>query len=78
MSATRPREPDTAIEQIERWVKEGERRRDQSLRALASLRTQDPKSAYAPSLEGQVNFDNLRWVDGLASYRATLRNDPAW
>jgi serine/threonine-protein kinase len=66
------------IEQIERWVKEGERRRDQSLRALASLRTQYPKSAYAPYLEGQVNFDNLRWVDGLASYRATLRNDAAY
>jgi len=66
------------IEQIERWVKEGERRRDQSLRALASLRTQYPKSAYAPYLEGQVNFDNLRWVDGLASYKATLHNDPAY
>ncbi|QRK06006.1 serine/threonine protein kinase [Archangium violaceum] len=66
------------IEQIERWVKEGERRRDQTLRALASLRAQYPRSAYAPYLEGHVNFDNLRWVDGLASYGAALRNNPAY
>ncbi|WNG36507.1 protein kinase [Archangium violaceum] len=66
------------IEQIERWVKEGERRREQALRALASLRAQYPQSAYAPYLEGHVNFDNLRWVDGLASYSAALRNNPAY
>ncbi|EPX64679.1 serine/threonine protein kinase [Cystobacter fuscus DSM 2262] len=66
------------IEQIERWVKEGERRRDQSLRALASLRAQYPRSAYAPYLEGHVNFDNLRWADGLASYGAAIRNNEAY
>ncbi|WP_309890487.1 protein kinase domain-containing protein [Archangium sp.] len=66
------------IEQIERWVKEGERRRDQALRALADLRAKYPQNAYAPYLEGQVNFHNLRWVDGIASYKATLRNDPAY
>jgi eukaryotic-like serine/threonine-protein kinase len=66
------------IEQIERWVKEGERRRDQALRALAGLRAKYPTNAYAPYLEGQVNFDNLRWMDGLASYGAALRNDPAY
>ncbi|WP_395855039.1 serine/threonine-protein kinase [Cystobacter fuscus] len=66
------------IEQIERWVKEGERRRDQSLRALASLRAQYPQSAYAPYLEGHVNFDNLRWADGLTSYGAAIRNNEAY
>jgi hypothetical protein len=64
------------IEQIERWVREG--RRDPALRALAQLRAQRPSSAYAPYLEGQVNFDNLRWVDGLASYDAAIRNNPAY
>jgi eukaryotic-like serine/threonine-protein kinase len=67
------------IEQLERWVEEGgERRRDQTLRALASLRAQYPQSAYAPYLEGHVNFDNLRWVDGLASYGAAMRNNSAY
>ncbi len=66
------------IEQIERWAKEGERRREQTLRALARLRTQYPRNAYAPYLEGHVNFDNLRWEDGLASYGAAIRNDPAY
>ncbi|HEX8819054.1 MAG TPA: protein kinase [Archangium sp.] len=66
------------IERIEGWMKEGERRRDQALRELASLRAKYPTSAYAPYLEGHVNFDNLRWVDGLASYGAALRNNPAY
>jgi serine/threonine-protein kinase len=66
------------IEQLERWAKEGERRRDQTLQALARLRAQYPRNAYAPYLEGHVNFDNLRWVDGLASYGAAMRNDPAY
>ena len=66
------------IEQLERWAKEGERRREQTLRALATLRAQYPSNAYAPYLEGHVNMDNLRWVDGLASYGAALRNDPAY
>ena len=73
---TAPPESLPGIEQIERWVREG--RRDQSLRALARLRAQYPANAYAPYLEGQVNFDNLRWVDGLASYSAAIRNNPAY
>jgi serine/threonine-protein kinase len=76
MPAAIPPEPLPGIEQIERWVREG--RRDQSLSALAKLRKQHPTSAYAPYLEGQVNFDNLRWVDGLASYGAAIRNNPAY
>ncbi|WP_375770837.1 serine/threonine protein kinase [Archangium gephyra] len=75
-TAAREELPD--IEQIERWAREGERRRDQTLRALARLRTQYPANGYAPYLEGHVNFDNLRWVDGLASYGAALRNEPAY
>jgi serine/threonine-protein kinase len=74
-----PREDLPNIEQIERWVNEGkEWRRDQTLDALAKLRKQYPQSAYAPYLEGHVNFDNLRWVDGLASYGAAMRNNPAY
>jgi serine/threonine-protein kinase len=73
---TVPPESLPGIEQIERWVKEG--RRDQALRALAKLRAQHPSSAYAPYLEGRVNFDNLRWMDGLASYSAAIRNNPAY
>jgi serine/threonine-protein kinase len=75
---TIPREDLPNIEQIERWAKEGERRREQTLRELAKLRAQYPQSAYAPYLEGHVNFDNLRWVDGLASYGAAMRNNPAY
>jgi serine/threonine protein kinase len=75
---TVPRENLPNVEQIERWAKEGERRRDQTLRALASLRAQYPQSAYAAFLEGQVNFDNLRWMDGLDSYGAAMRNNPAY
>jgi serine/threonine-protein kinase len=75
-NAAREELPD--IEQLERWAKEGERRRDQTLKALARLRTQYPANAYAPYLEGHVNFDNLRWVDGLASYGAAIRNEPAY
>ncbi|HZN94748.1 MAG TPA: hypothetical protein VFB81_18665, partial [Myxococcales bacterium] len=58
-------------------------RRDSALAALARLRKQYPDSADVPYLEGQVDFRNLRWVDGLAAYRAaiglapTLRSDPA-
>ncbi|OJT26102.1 hypothetical protein BO221_09775 [Archangium sp. Cb G35] len=76
---TVPREDLPNIEQLERWVKEGkEWRRDQTLRELANLRKQYPQSAYAPYLEGHVNFDNLRWVDGLASYGAAMRNNPVY
>ncbi|AKJ06085.1 Serine/threonine protein kinase PrkC, regulator of stationary phase [Archangium gephyra] len=76
---TVPREDLPNIEQLERWVKEGkEWRRDQTLRELAKLRTQYPQSAYAPYLEGHVNFDNLRWVDGLDSYGAAMRNNAAY
>ena len=73
-----PIPPETlpGIEQIERWVRQG--RRDQSLRELAKLRKQHPTSAYAPYLEGQVNFDNLRWEAGLDSYAAAIRNNPAY
>ena len=66
------------IEQIESWAKQGERRRAQTLRALARLRAQYPANAYAAYLEGHVNFDNLRWVDGLTSYSAAIRNEPAY
>jgi eukaryotic-like serine/threonine-protein kinase len=73
---TVPPEQLPGIEQIERWVRAG--RRDQALSALAQLRAKFPASAYAPYLEGQVNFDNLRWVDGLASYGAAIHNNPAY
>jgi serine/threonine-protein kinase len=69
-------EPLPNIKEIERMVRE--KRRDPALRALAKLRAQHPTSAYAPYLEGHVNFDNLRWVDGLASYGAAIRNNPAY
>jgi serine/threonine-protein kinase len=72
------REELPGIEQIESWAKQGERRRDQTLRALARLRAQYPANAYAAYLEGNVNFDNLRWVDGLASYGAAIRNEPGY
>jgi len=69
-------EPLPNIAEVERLVRE--KRRDPALRALAKLRAQHPTSAYAPYLEGHVNFDNLRWVDGLASYGAAIRNNPAY
>jgi serine/threonine-protein kinase len=69
-------EPLPNIAEIERMVRE--KRRDPALRALSKLRAQHPSSAYAPYLEGNVNFDNLRWVDGIASYGAAIRNNPAY
>ncbi|HYV43335.1 MAG TPA: serine/threonine-protein kinase [Myxococcaceae bacterium] len=59
------------------------KRRDRALAALARLRKQYPGNAEIPSLQAQVDFDNLRWVDGIAAYRAAialqpaLRSDPA-
>jgi serine/threonine-protein kinase len=50
-------------------------RRDAALAALKKLAAQHPTSAYVRYLEGNVDFDNLRWVDGVAAYRAALRND---
>lgn len=73
---TIPPEQLPGIEQIERWVRAGQR--DQALSALAQLRAKFPTSAYAPYLEGKVNFDNLRWVDGIASYGAAIHNNPAY
>jgi serine/threonine-protein kinase len=53
-------------------------RRDAALAALKKLAAQHPSSAYVRYLEGNVDFDNLRWVDGVAAYRAALRNDAAY
>ncbi|WP_375758792.1 protein kinase [Corallococcus exercitus] len=53
-------------------------RRDSALALLKKLAVRHPKSAYVRYLEGNVDFDNLRWVDGVAAYRMTLRNDPAY
>jgi len=59
------------------------KRRDRALAALARLRKQYPGNAEIPSLQAQVDFDNLRWADGVAAYRAAialqpaLRSDPA-
>ncbi len=50
-------------------------RRDAALAALKKLAAKRPTSAYVRYLEGNVDFDNLRWVDGVAAYRAALRND---
>ncbi|MCY1018719.1 serine/threonine-protein kinase [Pyxidicoccus sp. MSG2] len=53
-------------------------RRDAALAALKKLAVKYPASAYVRYLEGNVDFDNLRWVDGVAAYRAALRNDAAY
>ncbi len=50
-------------------------RRDAALAALKRMAAKHPASAYVRYLEGNVDFDNLRWVDGVAAYRAALRND---
>jgi serine/threonine-protein kinase len=64
------------IEEAQRLVEA--KQRDAALAALKQLATQHPSSAYVRYLEGNVNFDNLRWVDGVASYRAALRNNAAY
>ncbi|MCP3137920.1 serine/threonine-protein kinase [Pyxidicoccus xibeiensis] len=64
------------IEEVHGHIKA--QRRDPALAALKKLAARHPKSAYVRYLEGNVNFDNLRWVDGVASYRAALRNDAAY
>lgn len=64
------------LEEVHRLIRAG--RRDPSLAALKKLATKYPASAYVRYLEGNVNFDNLRWVDGVASYRAALRNDASY
>ncbi|RKH37540.1 serine/threonine-protein kinase [Corallococcus sicarius] len=64
------------IDEAHRLIKA--QRRDSALAALKKLAAKHPTSAYVRYLEGNVNFDNLRWVDGVASYRAALRNDAAY
>ncbi|NPC84036.1 hypothetical protein HPC49_38210, partial [Pyxidicoccus fallax] len=54
------------------------RNRDGALAALKKLAAKHPRSAYVRYLEGNVDFDNLRWVDGVAAYRAALRNDASY
>ncbi|MGE6757473.1 protein kinase domain-containing protein [Corallococcus interemptor] len=64
------------IDEVHRLIKA--QRRDAALAALKKLAAKHPKSAYVRYLEGNVDFDNLRWVDGVAAYRAALRNDAAY
>ncbi|MFP2895577.1 hypothetical protein [Corallococcus sp. 4LFB] len=64
------------IDEAQRLIKA--RRRDAALAALKKLAAKHPTSAYVRYLEGNVDFDNLRWVDGVAAYRAALRNDAAY
>jgi serine/threonine-protein kinase len=52
-------------------------RRDSALAALAKLRAKYPGEAEIPYLQGQVDFRNLRWLDGLAAYRAAIALSPA-
>jgi len=51
-------------------------RRDQALAALKRLRARYPNNAEVPYLQGQANFSNYRWIDGLAAYREAIRIDP--
>ncbi|CAM4047875.1 protein kinase [Corallococcus sp. ZKHCc1 1396] len=69
-------EPLPGIDEVQRLIQA--QRRDAALAALKKLAAKHPTSAYVRYLEGNVNFDNLRWVDGVAAYRATLRNDAAY
>ncbi|WP_167509869.1 serine/threonine-protein kinase [Corallococcus terminator] len=69
-------EPLPGIEEAQRLIQA--QRRDAALAALKKLAVKHPASAYVRYLEGNVNFDNLRWVDGVAAYRAALRNDAAY
>ncbi|MHA7630568.1 serine/threonine-protein kinase [Corallococcus sp. M7] len=64
------------IDEVHRLIKA--QRRDAALAALKKLAAKYPASAYVRYLEGNVDFDNLRWVDGVAAYRAALRNDAAY
>nr|WP_255671474.1 serine/threonine-protein kinase [Corallococcus sp. AS-1-6] len=64
------------IDDVHRLIKA--QRRDAALAALKKLAAKYPTSAYVRYLEGNVDFDNLRWVDGVAAYRAALRNDAAY
>ncbi|RKH99514.1 serine/threonine-protein kinase [Corallococcus sp. AB038B] len=64
------------IDEVHRLIKA--QRRDAALAALKKLAAKYPTSAYVRYLEGNVDFDNLRWVDGVAAYRAALRNDAAY
>ncbi|WP_163991384.1 serine/threonine-protein kinase [Pyxidicoccus caerfyrddinensis] len=64
------------IDEVHRLIEA--QRRDAALAALKKLAAKHPASAYVRYLEGNVDFDNLRWVDGVAAYRAALRNDAAY
>ncbi|RKH88608.1 serine/threonine protein kinase [Corallococcus sp. AB045] len=64
------------IDEAHRLIKA--QRRDAALAALKKLAAKYPTSAYVRYLEGNVNFDNLRWVDGVTAYRTALRNDAAY
>jgi eukaryotic-like serine/threonine-protein kinase len=52
--------------------------RDAALAAFSRLRREHPNSARVAFVQGQVNFRNYRWLDGLNSYRAAIDLDPAY
>lgn len=71
-----PPEDLPGLEEVHRLI--DARQRDTALAALKKLAAKHPRSAYVRYLEGNVDFDNLRWVDGVAAYRAALRNDATY
>jgi eukaryotic-like serine/threonine-protein kinase len=62
----------------EAWRLAEDGHRDAALAALSRLRRGYPKSARVAFVQGQVNFRNYRWLDGLNSYRAAIDLDPAY
>ena len=62
----------------EAWRLAESGRRDSALAVLARLRREHPDNARVAFVQGQVNFRNYRWLDGLDSYRAAIALDPAY
>lgn len=62
----------------EAWSLAEDGRRDAALAALSRLRREHPQNASVAFAQGQVNFRNYRWLDGLDSYRAAVDLEPAY
>jgi serine/threonine-protein kinase len=62
----------------EAWRLAEEGHRDAALAALARLRREHPENARVAFVQGQVNFRNYRWLDGLDSYAAAIDLDPTY
>jgi serine/threonine-protein kinase len=68
--------PVESLSDVKALIAEG--RRNAAISGLVALRRKQPDSAYIPYLLGNLYFEKRWWTDGMKSYQAALRNNPAY